>query len=114
MKEKIQAALDVLSSCKAEFKEWVKDKSIPLDERWKLFIDSKLGDRKGYYQSFKNFNSNDYYDKFYWDRHMTIEVDDMYERGCEDNFEYFGSPEKANEFREDVLNKFIYSFNNDW
>lgn len=113
MKEKIEDALKVLKECKEEFKQWVKDQSVPLDERWNLFIQSKLGDHRHYYERFANFPSDGYYDDFFWDRHMTITVDNMYEAGL-DREGYLDTQDKADEFREDVLRQFIYSFNIDW
>ena len=38
MKEKIEEFLKQKEILKNELKEWVKDKSIPLKERWHLFI----------------------------------------------------------------------------
>ncbi len=105
MKEQVEELEKLKLKITANLKEWVKDKSISLDERWDVFIKSDLGDHKTYYEDFVNFESDDYCDNF--EKYQTLNLSNAI------NYKNF-SDEEYNEFREDVLNKFIKSFKWDW
>lgn len=110
MKEKIENFLKLKEELKKELKEYVKDKKIPLEERWELFVKSKLGNHSRYYYEFEGIDWNRYtlYDDFYTDKYAQITVDAMLETARElEDFDEIA-------FKKDVLNKFIYSFENDW
>jgi hypothetical protein len=82
MKEKIEQFLKEKESLIKEFKKWVKDKNIPLEERWDLFVKSGLGVHDNYYHKPKGIDWDKYtlYDDFYIDRYATISCDRMLER----------------------------------
>ncbi len=110
MKEKIQQLKDLKQELTLELKEWVKDKTIPLDERWDLFFQSDLGDHRTWIEDFKNLDSDNIAKNRDVNRHETIYLDtieEWYIKSIEDS-------EKYDEFREDVLSKFIQSFEWDW
>ena len=77
MKEKIENFLELKSKITEELKEFVKDKSIPLEDRWSLFIESGLSSHKNCIQDFKTFNIEDYHCNS--DRYETIEVTSIIE-----------------------------------
>ncbi len=108
MKEKIQELEKLKLKLTADLKEWVKDKSIPLDERWEVFFASGLGDHETCYEDFVNLNSDDYCDRV--SRHEVIYLSDIRDWGI-DSLE---SDEDYDAFREDVLERFIKSFEFDW
>lgn len=126
MKEKIKKFLEDSSTIKEELKKFVMDKSIPLKERWDLFIESKLGDHSNYIVHFNTIDD----DLFGPDeiirvsKYETITVEDICVYYLENKiYPYAGLISKQNEkltfinldeFKEEVLEKFIYSFTFDW
>lgn len=112
MIEKVQQFLKEKENLKKELREWVKDTSIPLEVRWKAFVDSQLGIQKDYYWNFKSFERDR--DDFHADRdkYRVFNVEDVidyYERQ-EDS----STDEEINEFKEEALENFIYSWEFDW
>jgi hypothetical protein len=94
-------------------KEFCQDKSIPLEERWEVFITSGLGDHDSWYHDADGIDWDRYtlHDNFYCDRHEVMKVDRMLTLAKQGNmFEENG--EEA--FKEYFLDKFVYSFENDW
>lgn len=118
MKEKINELILLQAQYKGELREWVKDKSIPLEERWSTFIKSKLGEHRTSYEEFEWIDSDNYYDDYHIERHETVYIDKLYEQGITPRYRTnqaeLNTEEKQQEFKEDVLNKFIYSFKMDW
>ncbi len=110
MKEKIEQLGKLKVEITSELKEWVKDKSIPLDERWDTFFKSGLGRHISSIETFVNLTGNDICSVFQPSRHETIHLGDIAEYGISS----IESEEAYNEFREDVLNKFVKSFEWDW
>ena len=107
MKEKIEQLAKQKQELTVELREWVKDKSIPLDERWDVFFASGLGSHIGSIEEFVNLNSDDYCDNM--QRHEIVHLGDV-----SDWVGSLTSDEAYDEFREDVLSKFIKSFEWDW
>ena len=110
MKEQIEELEKLKLKITANLKEYVKDKSIPLDERWNLFFESNLGSHSNYIENFVNLDSNDLANSRDYNRHETVDLQDLREYGVES----IESDKEYDEFREDVLNKFIQSFEWDW
>lgn len=108
-KQKFEEYLKLKEQISAELQLYVVDQSIPLDERWDVFCKSGLGNEESFYEDFKNFKVDDWCDNF--DRHETIILTDIVKESW---FYTFKSDEAYNEFREDVLKRFIRSFINDW
>lgn len=52
MENTINKLNSLKSKIKEQLKEWVKREDIPLDYRWKVFIESGLGDSDTYYHHF--------------------------------------------------------------
>jgi len=99
---------------KAELRTIIVDKSIPLEDRWNLFIESELGEHDGYYQEPPgiNWNKKTLYDDFNCDKYNTLHVDIMLERALEGKM--FETLEDEIAFKEYFLENFIKSFQNDW
>lgn len=120
MKDKIEEFLKTKEQLTEELKIWVKDKSIPLEERWEVFIKSELGEQSDFYEDFVHIESDEYNPDghFHIDRHELITVQEILERAQEANYYskeiMLDTEEKIIEFKEEVLSKFIYSFENDW
>ena len=110
MKKEIEELEKLKLKITTNLKEWVKDRSISLDERWNLFFKSNLGDHKNWIEDFKNLDSDDLVKSRDYNRHETVYLEDLKEYGVES----IESDENYNEFREDVLSKFIKSFEWDW
>ncbi len=111
MKEKIENYLTNKEKLKTDLKEWVKDKSIPLDERFEVFIKSNLGDHRRFSESFNCKLGNVYLD-YLEQRYETQKVDEIIDF-------YNEYKEKFTEtdlitFKENVLEKFVKSFEFDW
>lgn len=92
MKEEIEKYLAFNKEWKdkflPQFKEWCKDKSIPVDERWELFLKSGLGKEDGRYHrpNGLNWNKLSLYDDFYLDKYAWISVESMFNRAKEKSF----------------------------
>lgn len=122
----LRAAIDIIESYKQTIKKELKlavvDKTISLEERWDLFIDSKLGSHSSYYHEPDglNWGNISLYDDFYYERYQTIKVDEWLDRlhdkvnddEDEEGDDKFTFDEVA--FKEYFLKNFIYSFDNDW
>lgn len=105
MLQEIEDLIELNKKLAEKLKVWVVDKSIDINVRWDAFIKSDLGEHKSYYEDFVNFNTDDYCDNI--DKYQVIKLSDATNFKCFSNEEY-------DEFREDVLSKFIKSFEFDW
>ena len=108
MKEQIEELEKLKLKITANLKEWVKDKSVSLDERWNVFFKSGLGMHVGSIEDFVNLDPDDYCDNV--SRCETIDLQDIRDWGIKS----IELNEDYDAFREDVLNKFIKSFEWDW
>lgn len=102
-----------------KLKVYVQDTGFPLDERWKTFIESDLGEESNFIVHFKSIDEDkfSYYDDLYIERYQTVYLCDVIERfedaldnGKTCNF----SRNQVNEIKEEVLRKLIKSFVFDW
>ena len=130
-----------LSELFNEIKELVKDKSVPLEIRWELFDEFDDGDERWYIPDFpvilgiKNLE-----DGIYWERYRTfdifsfiekiqeslIEHNNIYEEAVEyfnipsdleptdDQLKYIVENKFMPEFKEWVLDNFLYKLTFDW
>lgn len=110
MLEKIEQLNKLKQNLTSELRKWVKDKSIPLNERWVVFFKSDLGEHVSSIEDFVNLNSDDVYDTYQPERYITIYLSDIRDYGIKS----LESDEDYDAFREDVLNKFIKSYRWDW
>jgi hypothetical protein len=115
MREKIENFLKEKSELRNELKQFVQDKSKPLNERWEIFVQSELGEKKSYFETFDHKIGEKYVDLLE-DKYSTHTVknildtiDDLNE---EENWNF--TDEDINSFKEKVLEKFIWSFKFDW
>lgn len=116
MKHEIQSFLETKQNLINRFKAWVTDKSVPLEERWELFIKSDLGDISTYYENPPgiDWNKHTLYDDFYYDKYATCKAKDILERVQEEEEKFSWDENKEVEFKEFFLNKFLKGFINDW
>lgn len=75
MKEKIEEFLLKREELQNELCEYVKDKTIPLESRWDLFMSSDLGEEQSCILRLKSYNLDKFYDKEWFDRGQTIDMD---------------------------------------
>lgn len=126
MEDIIQQYLEQRKVLQSEFKQWVKDESIPLQVRWDLFIISELGDDEHCYVNPPGINWNrvSLYDDFYLDKYAVCKVEsfiDMFKDITDDLIEHgeFEDSPYANCSVESLqryfmVDKFIKSFCNNW
>lgn len=143
VRNKIEEIEQLKSNLRKELETVVRDTSIDLNERWNAFISSGLGKHDKWIQHFESlkpkFNNSqqsvdDYLIGDSYDRHQTITVDDLYMRlgyTLDDHngkAKYTAWTENAryekletvldqtdlDNFREECLSRFLYSFDYDW
>lgn len=112
LQKRIELFNKAKENIKSDLKNFVVDKSYPLNERWDLFIESDLGEHTNYYAEFEGINSDRYYDDFYIEKYETVQVKYLLKRGIEKQI--LDSDYKINMFKEDVLTQFIKSFEYSW
>ena len=127
-----------------EFREWLKDKLIPVNERWKVFIESGKGNEETFIVHFKSLspvkhwgrNPIEDYLHENLERYYSIAAEDivemmeeefdgkygflgksfLFKQSYNDNdiIEYTTSEQDIINFKEECLEKFIKSFKMDW
>jgi len=138
----VKASIDSLNEFIDQFQEAVKlarekfilvikDKSIPLGERWELFkkAPTELKNNGSWIESFKALNEAcggevSWYDDFCKERHETVHLVDLVSdvEWCIENDQvdrgyckaFFDKPELLDKFKEEILEKNIESFEYDW
>ncbi len=115
---------------KNEFAEFIKDKSIPLDERWEFFKEAPeyLKNKSSYIEHFDAETLLEegeivWYDEFYIERYQECELvnvissiedrinskdDYPHSRGADYSVEFLEA------FKEEILQKNMHSFVHDW
>lgn len=119
MKDKIENMLKDIEALKLQFKDWCKDKTIPLDERWNTFIKSDLGYHDSNYWHFETFDSDEYHDGEYVRKFQTCTPNDVIEEFSKNNrcSKFINESDYEMlviKFKEEVLNNFIKSWVFDW
>jgi len=123
MKDKIQQYLEQKEILKSELKQWVKDESIPLQERWDLFIASELGDDYSWYlkPTGIDWNRVSLFDDFYLEKYSVCTVQDFidtYQENVDDREDEEDNPYENCSVeilqRYFMIDKFVKSFKNDW
>jgi len=109
MKEKIEKFLEEKKLLTEKLKLWVVDKSIPLGERWDLFIKSELGIEEPYIIDFDCEMDKQYIEEleYKYSTHNTGDIVKWLDEGQYTEIQII-------EFQEEVLEKFIKSFKFDW
>ena len=126
MKNKIEEYLKLQGTLREELKTWVLDESIPLEERWEVFISSDLGDHSPWIEDFHPLVREYYLGRDYR-RHETIEIyriDENYQEELWEKYHMDKSSEEIEdiilndktlqEFRRAAMKEFIKSFELDW
>lgn len=109
MKQEIDNWLKAEKEFKNKFKGWLKNKDISLEERWKLFIESGLGEHKKYYEAFDCKLGQEYSDNLE-DRYSNERVEYILDYAAENDY----PEEEIIQFKENVLSSFIKSYTFDW
>jgi len=120
MQNKVKEFLKLKEELTTELREWVVDKTVPLEERWNVFCQSKLGDHEGYYVDFHPYISEYLEDR---DRHELINLESIVNR----LIDWYADNEMENEvedskdpqqtlidLQESILENFVYTFEYDW
>jgi hypothetical protein len=115
-KERVEDLNKQIEAIKREFEVYIADKSIPLDERWEVFMNAPA-DLRQHYCFLKYFKGvpDDFvsYDGYVpAARHETVSVDRILE-SLEEMVDDVAEIDIV-AFKEDVLSKNLYSFEYDW
>lgn len=124
LKKRIEEYNDIHDTLYEDIKSYCQNKSIPLKDRWDIFIEADMGDHYSYINYYHQIVT-DYIDRGWCQRHETIRIDNIEEWYAERFFVDFGEDfiseefeiqlEKAlQDFREATLDNFIKSFELDW
>lgn len=116
MKEKLKQFKKIQSEFEQELKAYCKDKSIPLDERWELFVESGMGEIGRWITKCKPMRKIIDHDKFYFEKYSTNRYANLLER-LEDpeEYEYVGLKDGwQNELKEYALDNFEAGWVHDW
>jgi hypothetical protein len=121
MQNTVKMYLESQDYVRGLLREFVKDKSIPLCTRWAIFVYSELGDHESYIVHWGNID-DDWLTPdgpYYVSKYETIETEDIVEWLQNDFMDFKPiSPEEhlelVNAFKEEVLEKFIKSYEYDW
>ena len=121
MKNKIDALNKQISKVKKEFEAYIKDTSIPLEERWNLFVEApdSLSEMTDWVQHFKieNFNEREMYENL--SRNESVLAVDFVQQAI-DGFTYENVlssvqiEEVLNALKEHFLSKNLKCFQYDW
>lgn len=120
MENKILEFVKLRDQLTRELKEWVKNKSIPLETRWETFLISELGDHRNWIIDINPVVSKH---ADYMNRYMTLELERVVE-SLEDELCYKEEVDLENlsiesriqisSLKEDILEAFVKSFRVDW
>ena len=98
----------------SDFRLWVKDPSIPLEERWTTFLWSKLGNCSERTSFGLNRDDSFLYDcPLYMYKYQSNHVEDMLE-GLMDSEEFAMTDEEVVTFKEYCLDNFCSKMKFDW
>lgn len=93
--------------------KYIKNKSFPLEDRWKLFVDTKkLFPTKSWLIYYKEFDKNNinYYEDFGYERREVIDVGEMVEFVDEGNW----AEVNLDNLKEEILEQGYSGFRFDW
>lgn len=118
---------NIAETLQSEVWTMLKDKSIPLNERWKVFVEASGGvinKVNSYYMDFQSMTKagfgGSWYDDFYLDRHQTMELTSLVE--CledrnnlnSDSKRFKMTEEQIEELKEEILQSGYTGFVFDW
>lgn len=111
IKELIQDFVKLTKQTEEQVKKYCQDVSFPLEERWGVFIMSPFGNRGGYLEHFDNLDDDIIYGERDYDRNQQIYIVDNINDG---DYDQFLTNEQKNGLKEEVLKKWIKSYDFDW
>jgi hypothetical protein len=119
-KERVDILRSQIEEIKKEFAAYIADTSVPLDERWEVFMSapSDLREHSRWIERFEGLPDDDFigYGGPVWvERHQTVDISDILSvlEGQED-YDFDFSAVDVTAFKEDVLKRNLYSFEYDW
>lgn len=110
--ERVKNLHHLISDVKKDLKKYCADKSIPLEERWKTFIDSDLGDHDRYKHDPDGVDNTDLCQYFWYEKGESVSAIDLL-----DSCKLEGNEDlkfNETEFKEYFLKEFVKSFTYDW
>ena len=121
MLEEIKAYKKNQNPLQVRYVAYIKDTSIPLADRWKVFFEAPT-DFKNHKSYIEHFASEkllpnaeiSWYDDFYVEKNETVDMFDMVVNMEEKEGEDGYSPEVIAAFKEEILKKNLGSFDYDW
>lgn len=126
MLDEINAFKSDSSPLKEKYLNYIQDKSIALEERWKAFCEAPADwkNTDGYIVHFavekalkENGGEISWYDDFYIEKNETVHLINVIER-LEDEIESFEelgwNSDLIKQFKEEILEKNLASFDYDW
>lgn len=114
LQEKLKLYKEVRNNLSTLIKEYCRDTSYPLQDRWNTFLEfSEFADRDSYIKDFNTTVGKWYNDYMEIDRHRIVHVDDVIESYC-DYFNIFEDNPKIIQYKEAVLKAFIIEYEFDW
>lgn len=116
--QQIKKAQRVIKEATDDLRHGLTDKRIPLDTRWQAFVESGLGEHSGWIEHFEG--DGDITDvcesaPLYISKYQTVDTIDAYnqiQENVNEGEEYEGW--EPDVYREDVLKKFIRTWEMDW
>ncbi|HRA10071.1 MAG TPA: hypothetical protein PKX31_00285 [Chitinophagaceae bacterium] len=117
MKETIEAILKTLAGLGDTVKSYCQDKNIPLKLRWEIFemCGHLVGVNKVYVEKFKSLPKNfiSYDGDYSVSRYETVKLINVINSIELDNGETYPKI-NIDQLKEEILDKFIWSFTYDW
>ena len=106
-----------INSIKADFAAYIRDKDIPLEERWKFFEKAPnfIKEQDSYIHTFKWEQKHGelvWYDDFYCDRYQVVDMDMIIDSMLDRDEKY--TKEMVEDMKEEILSENLGSFINDW
>lgn len=120
--EQLEAAQALISKLKPDFEAFIKDKSISLEERWQTFASAPdyLRNKEPWVEHLEIGGReicwyNDFYVERYQDVNMVDIIECMFENVGEDSYKTVDyTVEDIKVLQEEILDRNLGSFNNDW
>jgi len=116
MLSKLTTFINERDSMYKEVKSYCQDKSIPLEDRWKVYSVSGMGETMNWIWSFESFNEDEFHSNGGRSRHEMCDPGDVMEY-FKYKLEYSDEDHYNNEvllFKEEVLQAFVSSWELDW
>jgi hypothetical protein len=119
MSEAVKLVKNQQKELEKTLKLYVINKEIPLQERWDVFVESELGKAHPWIQHFKSIKIVEDWMYSDFNKYETYQTKDLVERLQENIGNDMGpldevTQELVDAFKEEILEKFLKSFQFDW